>query len=97
MAIHKVTVTTPPQELERSDVAFVVSHDGKKLGELLISKGAINWKSSKKQYTKKLSWVKFDELFETLGKPKAEKGPVKKKTPTKKILTPFKQLAIDKK
>ncbi len=73
MAIHKVSVDIPTQELGKADVVFSVKRDSSKLGQLHVSHGAVVWFPSNKQFGHKLSWAKLAELFEEHGTEKAEK------------------------
>jgi hypothetical protein len=67
MAEHKVKITLPKLELENSDTIFEIHGNNKKIGTLIISKGAIEWASKNwkrnKGYKSKLTWREFDELM----------------------------------
>ena len=73
MAVHKVNVSLPDQELGKADAIFSIKKDGSKLGQLHISSGAAVWFPANKQYGYKLSWAKLSELFEEHGTERAEK------------------------
>jgi hypothetical protein len=59
---HRVTFTIPHRPLGKADVTFDVALDDDRLGELLISKGAVVWFPAHKKYGYKLSWSRFDRL-----------------------------------
>lgn len=49
-----------------SDVTFVIHSDGEKLGELLISRGTVDWwPAHSKTRRASLSWEQFARLMET--------------------------------
>jgi hypothetical protein len=74
MPDHKVQFTIPYRELGRADIKFKVYAQetaGRKtaeelIGTLLVSHGAIEWRSRKKQNKVKLDWRDFDRYM--LGK-----------------------------
>jgi len=47
-----------------SDVSVVVTSDGKRLGELTISRGSIDWRRSKPHAAVRLRWEQFNKLME---------------------------------
>ena len=69
MAVHKITMTQPKEQLVHADIKFDIKRDGAKLGELHISKGNVEWwpKGNKKNKLR-LTWAKFAELFEENGR-----------------------------
>lgn len=64
---HKVTFNLPKRELGREDIVFVVEKNERRFGTLLISKGAVEWRPTNKQYRRKISWDKFDQLMREIG------------------------------
>jgi hypothetical protein len=57
------------------DIEVVVSGTAGRLGRLLISRGNIEWFPTKKTIKKhRLSWEKFAETMEELGKKVRKKG-----------------------
>ena len=64
MAAHKVIMTLPPRELQRADAVFTVARDGKKLGELHVSNGAVVWFPPYTSYGCKVGWKKFHALMD---------------------------------
>ena len=71
MPDHKVTFKIPYRELGRADIKFKVyaqevlsrRTDEQLIGTLLVSHGAIEWRSRKKQHKVKLSWADFDKYM----------------------------------
>lgn len=62
MAKHNVYVTLPDAELRNSDAFFVIYQNGRKLGTITISKGAIEWypKNARSPYT--IGWSQFNKM-----------------------------------
>ena len=75
MAIHKVTMRQNSSTVVNTDVEFSVIDGGKKLGELHISKGGIEWFPNNARYSRVISWKKFAEYMDDrkIRKPKATK------------------------
>ena len=66
---HKVTFALPERELGKADIVILVKRDRAVLGKLLVSKGAIVWRSKgKSKRGKKLGWQRFAELMEAHGR-----------------------------
>ena len=71
MPDHKVQFTIPFRELGRADIIFKVyaqENEGRReeeylIGTLLVSHGAVEWRSSKKKHKVKLGWSDFDRLM----------------------------------
>ena len=63
MASHNVKFTLPERELGKVDARFSIYEDGKKLGEITISRGAIEYYSANAQKPVKMSWSKFDRAM----------------------------------
>ena len=66
---YKVSFQAPPRDLGRADTSFFVHQDGSLLGELLVSKGALEWRPSNSRHSYKFPWVKFDEVAQKNGRP----------------------------
>jgi hypothetical protein len=47
-----------------TDLSVIVNSDGQRLGELLISKGSLDWRPARHQYSVKISWENFARLME---------------------------------
>lgn len=74
MANHQVSMKIAEQAIKSKDVTFVVriksgSGSQKKIGELLISQGSVEWRKSGNSVNRKyINWEKFAELMEEHGK-----------------------------
>jgi hypothetical protein len=64
MPRHEIEASLPAHRIVNADVTVVVKSDGAKLGELLISKGSIDWRPSKHQTSHRMSWEKFAKCME---------------------------------
>ena len=66
---HKILMKIPKMVVSGRDVSFVVTKNSKKVGELLISKGNVEWwPSGNKRKAKSMSWQKFAEYIEVHGR-----------------------------
>lgn len=63
MARHSIVMRQPKDRIMNADVEFVIKENGKKLGELHISKGNIQWFSTNSRIPKKLKWSQFAKLM----------------------------------
>lgn len=63
MATHKVLMRQPTEIEVSSDIEFVVRENGRKIGELHVSKGSIEWLPSNGRYKRRMRWSKFAELM----------------------------------
>ena len=68
MARHNVYFELPTRELGKVDAKFFIYENDDKLGEITISKGAIEYYPASKQKPIKLSWGRFDKLMSSLRK-----------------------------
>jgi hypothetical protein len=65
MAKHNVYFELPSRELGKADAKFWIYADGDKLGEITISRGALEYKPVNKHFpTRKYGWRKFDRLMQ---------------------------------
>jgi hypothetical protein len=64
MPKHDIEAALPAHRILNTDVQIVVKSDGRLLGELRVSKGTIDWRPGRHQYTVRLSWEKFARLME---------------------------------
>lgn len=64
MAKHDIEVGLPAHRVINTDVSIIVKSDGKQLGELLISKGTIDWRPSKRQKQVSMRWETFARLMD---------------------------------
>lgn len=61
MPQHEVRMKVPARtQVINSDVVFAIYADARKLGELKISKGTIDWKPTRHQSAIQLTWEHFD-------------------------------------
>lgn len=67
MPKHEIDARLPAHTIANVDVRFLVNSDGVLLGELKISKGSLDWRPAKHQYSRRLSWEKFASLIEEHG------------------------------
>ncbi len=75
MADHRVRFTVPYRDLGRSDVEFKIYSVGPRsrsrrqrerhiIGTLLVSHGAIEWRSRRKHNKVRLAWDDFDRYMQ---------------------------------
>ena len=65
---HQVIAKYAPRILNKKDMVLVVKADGKKLGELMISRGNIEWlPSGGRLYKQTMRWSKFAEVMQREG------------------------------
>ncbi len=63
-----VRLHVPSLPVGVADVSFVVRRNGRKFGELRISKGTVVWLRAGKTYGRKLRWDQIDQLAHQEGK-----------------------------
>ena len=63
MPSHNVKFTLPERELGKVDARFFIYEDGKKLGEITISRGAIEYYPANAQTPVTMGWEKFDRIM----------------------------------
>jgi hypothetical protein len=69
MANHQVSIKIPQKMILSKDVKFEIRSDDRKLGELLVSKGNLEWVPANATFKKRrLSWEKFALMMEKRGK-----------------------------
>lgn len=64
MPKHKVIMRQPRDQVMNADIEFVVREGTKKLGELHVSKGSIEWLPNNGRYKRRMSWSKFARIME---------------------------------
>lgn len=64
---HKISMQQPKENIINKDVVFTVRKNGKKLGELRISKGTLEWKPRSSPYTNYMTWSDFSAIMENGG------------------------------
>ena len=65
---HQVEFVLPRRTLGKENVRFSVSQDGTKLGELLVSRGAVVWYPGNAKLGYKLGWTRFDGVMRVEGR-----------------------------
>lgn len=66
---HEVSINLHTKLVQNKDVEIEIKKDGSKLGDLLISRGNIEWVPSGNSVNKhRMSWAKFSEFMEEHGK-----------------------------
>lgn len=68
MATHSVTMKQPNEKVINTDVEFIIREGDRKLGELHVSKGSIEWLPSNGRYKRRMRWSKFATIMEEKGK-----------------------------
>jgi hypothetical protein len=66
--LHAVEFAIPRRDLGKADVEFTVKCNGKKLGELQVSKGSVVWFPQYKGLGYKVSWTEFNDVMKKYGK-----------------------------
>ena len=64
VAKHSVTMRQSNEKVVNTDVEFIIREGDKKLGELHVSKGSIEWLPSNGRYKRRMRWSKFANLME---------------------------------
>ncbi|CAN2188261.1 hypothetical protein MCEMKE26_00467 [Candidatus Nanopelagicaceae bacterium] len=64
---HRISMQQPKENIVNKDVVFIIKKNGKKLGELRISKGALEWKPRNSTYTNYMTWSDFSGIMENGG------------------------------
>ncbi len=64
MPKHEIEANLPAHRVVNTDLSVTIKSDGKALGELLISKGSVDWRPAKHQYSVSLRWETFARLME---------------------------------
>lgn len=66
---HEVSINLHTKLVQHKDIEIEIKKDGSRLGELLISKGNIEWLPAGNSVNKyRMSWSKFAEFMEEQGK-----------------------------
>jgi hypothetical protein len=64
---HRIFMFEPKHEVTNTDVAFSVKKNGKKIGELRVSKGSLEWYTGNGRTAYSISWDLFDEIMKKGG------------------------------
>jgi hypothetical protein len=69
MANHKIYMKQPKEVILGKDVQFLIKRNGKKLGELHLSQGNLEWvPAGSKTKTYRLRWAQVSTLFKEQGR-----------------------------
>ena len=69
MASHSISMKQPKEVILGKDVKFSIKRNGRKLGELHVSKGNLEWvPAASKVKTYRLRWAQVAALFEEEGR-----------------------------
>ncbi len=63
MAEHRITSRVPSHEVVNTDLVIEVRANDELLGELLASRGSIDWRPGRSQFVYRLGWEQFDDLM----------------------------------
>ena len=63
MPSHNVRFTLPERELGKVDARFDIYEDGKKLGQITISKGNLEYFPASTPKPITMTWSKFDKVM----------------------------------
>jgi hypothetical protein len=64
MARHEIRMHLPSAEIVNRDVTFIIKRNSRKLGELKVSRGTLDWKPSNKRRGRKIRWEEFATYME---------------------------------
>ena len=73
MATHDVKFIIPERNLVNEDAQFLINRNGKKLGEIRISKGSFDYYPSNKQKRIRVRWLQLDTLLQEWQSKKRKK------------------------
>ena len=66
---HDIYIEIPRINVKHTDMRIVVNKNGAKIGELLVSKGNVEWwPKGNFRNKKRMKWSQLDELFREHGK-----------------------------
>ena len=68
MAVHRVEMALPSTDIQNADVTVSVWSDDELLGELLISRGTIDWRPGHHHTVFSMDWERFDGLMRANGR-----------------------------
>jgi hypothetical protein len=71
MAEHRITTRVPSHEIANADLSVKVRSDDQLLGELLISRGSVDWRPRNRHRVFRLRWEQFDSLMQERGRERA--------------------------
>lgn len=68
MPTHEIAIRVPQNDVINRDLTIRVKSNGRRLGVLTLSCGSIDWRATKTQEKRSLSWERFDALMQTEGR-----------------------------
>jgi hypothetical protein len=68
MPSHRITLSLPTTDVLNTDVTLHIWSDDELLGELRVSRGSIDWRPGRHQYSCALEWEQFDQLMQDHGR-----------------------------
>lgn len=63
MPRHHIEISLPTKPLKNVDTTISIWSDGEKLGDLLVSRGSLDWKPAGRKRVKRISWERFAEML----------------------------------
>lgn len=63
MPEHKIYFDLPERELGKVDANFYIYQDGKKLGQITLSKGGMDYYPNKRKRPIKINWSQLDAMI----------------------------------
>ncbi len=73
MPRHRIITEIPAQSVVNADLTVTVWSDDTLLGELLVSRGSIDWRPRNLHHVFELEWEQFDKVLRENGR-KVRKG-----------------------
>jgi hypothetical protein len=64
MPVHRIELEIPVKAIVNADARFIIYSDNEKLGELLISKGSLDWWPARRRRRVRLRWEAFAGLMD---------------------------------
>ena len=63
MAVHRVELALPSTDIQNADVTISVWSDDELLGDLLVSRGTIDWRPAHHHTRFSMEWERFDGVM----------------------------------
>lgn len=64
MPRHHIEISLPTKPLKNVDTTISIWSSGEKLGELLISRGSLDWRPAGRKTVKRISWERLAEMLD---------------------------------
>jgi hypothetical protein len=69
MPTHEIFIRVSQNDVVNRDLTIRVKSNGwRRLGVLTLSRGSIDWRATKTQEKRSLSWERFDALMQAQGR-----------------------------